>query len=190
MSKNYYIADTHFGHRNVLIFDNRPFESIEQMDMEIIKRWNSVVTKEDHVYILGDFAMRNERDVADYTQKLNGHLHLIWGNHDKRGNEHYRECFESADDMLKINDTVYGYTRQVCLCHYWIPFVANQRHGLYMLHGHTHVTKEHTLEEEMKQKIRDNGIRCEAYNVGCMFQDYCPQTLEQIIERQPRKVEI
>lgn len=185
---NLYIADTHFGHGNVIMFDHRPFESVEQMDMEIIKRWNSVVTKEDHVYILGDFAMRNERDVSEYTRQLKGHLHLIWGNHDKRRNEHYRGCFESADDMLVINDVVFGMQRPVCLCHYWMPFMANQRRGLYMLHGHTHVTEEHILEEEMKQNIRDNGIRCEAYNVGCMFQDYYPQTLEQIIERQGRDV--
>lgn len=187
MPKNFYIADLHFGHRNILAFDNRPFDSIEQNDAELIKRWNRVVQGNDHVYVVGDFAMRNERPVSEYTKKLKGHIHLIRGNHDKRSAQ-YEDAFESVHDVLKIKDAVYGNTRDVFLCHYWMPFVAGQYHGLYMLHGHTHNTKESVLEEEMKQKIRDNGIRCEAYNVGCMWQDYYPQTLEQVIGRQEREV--
>ena len=29
---NYYIADTHFGHKNVLRLDHRPFADVEQME--------------------------------------------------------------------------------------------------------------------------------------------------------------
>lgn len=165
----------------------RPFDSIEQMDAELIKRWNWKVGRDDHVYIVGDFAYKNGSDVSEYTRKLRGHKHLIFGNHDKRS-EHYIGCFESADDILKISDTIYGQKRQVILCHYWIPFAPWQRHGAFMLHGHTHKSKESMLEEEMKQKLRDNGIRCEAYNVGCMWQNYEPQTLEEIVARQEREV--
>lgn len=189
MSRNFYIADMHLGHRNCIHFDDRPFASVEEMDEEMIRRWNRKVGKDDHVYILGDFTYRNGRDVSDYARQLRGHKHLIYGNHDKRS-DHYRECFVSADDILKINDTVYGQERQVILCHYWIPFAPWQSHGAYMLHGHTHKSRQSVLEEEMKQNIRDNGYRCEAFNVGCMWQDYAPQTLEEIVERQAREVVI
>lgn len=37
---NYYISDLHLGHANVIRFDDRPFENIDEMEMEIIRRWN------------------------------------------------------------------------------------------------------------------------------------------------------
>jgi hypothetical protein len=53
-----------------------------------------------------------------------------------------------------------------------------------MLHGHTHKEQESVIEEKMKKMLRESGFRCEAYNVGCMWQNYEPQTLEEIIARQ------
>ena len=51
---NYYIADLHFSHKNIVRFDNRPYDTIEQMNNDLIKRWNDVVTDRDDVYVLGD----------------------------------------------------------------------------------------------------------------------------------------
>lgn len=51
-----YTADLHFGHENVIHFDDRPFENVESMDRAMIQLWNGRVNKDDHVYILGDFA--------------------------------------------------------------------------------------------------------------------------------------
>lgn len=182
MSRNLYIADLHFGHSNCLKFDNRPFETIEEHDETLISNWNAVVMPEDHVYVVGDFAYKNKKPVSYYTERLNGHIHLIRGNHDKRSEE-YENCFETVDDLLMKKDLFHVESRLVFLCHYWVPFAPQQRYGAFVLHGHTHASKEARLEEEMKAKIRQNGIRCEAYNVGCMHQDYFPQTLEQIVER-------
>lgn len=53
---NYYISDTHFGHKNVIRYDNRPFDSIEEMDEAMIQLWNETVNDADAVYILGDFS--------------------------------------------------------------------------------------------------------------------------------------
>jgi len=51
-----------------------------------------------------------------------------------------------------------------------------------MLHGHTHKTEESVMEERIKEDIRRSGLRCEAYNVGAMWQDYEPQTFELLAE--------
>lgn len=57
---NLYISDTHFGHKNVIGFDHRPFIDVNEMDHCLIKLWNSRVQPDDDVYIVGDFAFRNE----------------------------------------------------------------------------------------------------------------------------------
>ena len=81
-----------------------------------------------------------------------------------------------------------GVKCRVILSHYFIPFYDGARHMAFMLHGHTHKTSESVMEERIKESIREKGLRCEAYNVGAMWQDYEPQTLEEIIARQGRKI--
>ena len=75
MSQIYFIADTHFGDKQIINYENRPFETIEEMDSELINRWNSVINETDTVYVLGDFG------AADYEEKvlsqLNGMKFLI-----------------------------------------------------------------------------------------------------------------
>ena len=58
------ISDLHFGHRNVLEMCQHPFASIEEMEKTLIGLWNKKVPEEDDVYIIGDFAYRNDRTVG------------------------------------------------------------------------------------------------------------------------------
>lgn len=55
MGRIYYISDLHFGHSNIIRFDNRPFSNVQEMEETIVKNWNERVAKDDVVYILGDF---------------------------------------------------------------------------------------------------------------------------------------
>lgn len=50
----FYIADMHFGHANVIRFDSRPFADTESMTETMVRNWNSRVTAEDTVYVIGD----------------------------------------------------------------------------------------------------------------------------------------
>lgn len=41
--KKYYIADAHFGHKNILMFDKRPWFDVTSMRYDMIKLWNNKV---------------------------------------------------------------------------------------------------------------------------------------------------
>ena len=92
----------HFGHKNVIKFDNRPFNDVDEMDAELIRLWNSKVSADDHVYIIGDLCFRNGRQEQWYIKQLNGHKHLILGNHDVKiqSNAEAMAYFESIDQMM------------------------------------------------------------------------------------------
>jgi calcineurin-like phosphoesterase family protein len=79
------IADTHFGHFNIIRYCDRPFETSEEMDEVMISNWNSVVSPEDRVYHLGDFAFgRGSKELIEpIARRLNGYIILLKGNHDR-----------------------------------------------------------------------------------------------------------
>lgn len=82
----WFISDTHFNHENIIKYCNRPFETKEEMDEYMIKKWNSVVKEGDTVYHLGDFALGLSFDEhLKLVSKLQGDIVLIYGNHDRKG---------------------------------------------------------------------------------------------------------
>lgn len=89
MKRIYFIADTHFGDDRIRRYENRPFETVAEMDAELIRRWNEMVSNEDTVYVLGDFGADGYE--AEVLSKLNGTKLLVKGNHDGKSNEEYRQ---------------------------------------------------------------------------------------------------
>lgn len=76
-------ADHHFGHRNILAYDSRPFHNVSEMDEVLISRWNQVVKTDDTVWHLGDFALASFDYARSVLGRLHGRKHLILGNHDR-----------------------------------------------------------------------------------------------------------
>jgi len=81
MSKRWFTSDTHYGHRNVIKYCNRPYKDIDEMHAAMIEQWNKQVAPTDHVYHLGDFSL-NPKWSKLIVPMLNGTKELISGNHD------------------------------------------------------------------------------------------------------------
>ena len=80
--KIFVTANQQFGRFNAIKMYKRPFLSVEEMNFNLIKEWNSVVSKEDIVYVLGNFAWDPETAEIVVNQ-LNGNIIVIPGEHDK-----------------------------------------------------------------------------------------------------------
>lgn len=129
MSNIYFIADTHFGSEAMRLYENRPFINTQEMDRELITRWNNVVCEDDVVYHLGDFgAAGNE---AGVLSRLNGTKYLVRGNHDTQSNAYYRQAgFQEVYDL------------PVLFRNFWIlshePLYVNTNMPYANLFGHVH----------------------------------------------------
>ena len=91
--KRYIIADTHFGHANIIQYANRPFRDVSHMNEMLIRNWNETVQSDDLVYSLGDFTLSRRIEVIEnLVGRLNGRKILIMGNHDTRKPRDYIAC--------------------------------------------------------------------------------------------------
>ncbi len=79
----WFSADHHFNHRHVIDYCKRPFDSVEHMNEELIRRWNMLVQPADEVLYCGDFSFGNATQIKSVLKRLNGVKFLIRGNHDK-----------------------------------------------------------------------------------------------------------
>lgn len=148
------------------------------MKKSIIQNWNSVVSTNDNVYILGDMFWNNE-DIPIILPQLKGNLYLIKGNHD-RINSDMTKHFVWIKDYAEIKDN----GKHLILCHYPIAHWRNADYGTIHLYGHIHSGRDsRPFEEYVKlMKKRNTPYRC--YNVGAMlpYMDYTPRTLDEIIQ--------
>ena len=184
--KIFFTSDLHFGHENVIRFDNRPFDTVEEMDEEMIKRWNAKVGKGDIVYVLGDFIWKAATNEAvSIIRRLNGQIILIKGNHDRfLHNAAAKKALAGIKDYDDICVTLEdGTTRRCILSHYFIPFYNGHRYQAIHLHGHSHLTEEAAEEVRITTELNEKGYDLKIYNVGCMYWNYTPVTLNEILER-------
>ncbi len=139
--KLFFTSDTHWGHEKILkVYQphTRIGTSVDDMDDELIQRWNDKIPPDGIVYHLGDVTFhRNVDKIADILSRLNGTIHLVYGNHDDLILKHasLQRFFASITPLmfLKISNR-----RAIVLCHYPIRSWQNQRHGAFHLYGHAH----------------------------------------------------
>jgi calcineurin-like phosphoesterase family protein len=147
----YFTSDTHFDHRNVIRYCNRPFANTDEMNQFIISEWNKVVKKEDIIYHLGDFAGWNLKAAEEILKQLNGRKFLCIGSHDKQMlklPQYFEEIKESF--LIKING------QQIFLSHYLHKIWPKSHYGSWHLFGHSHGRMNWYAEQE--GKLLDVGV--------------------------------
>ena len=134
----FFSSDHHFGHKNIMKLCNRPWESVGEMDSDLIKIWNAKVSPKDTVWYLGDFAFTNNfNKVKEYFDKLNGAINFITGNHD---NQKVLSALAPAYDYKFIR----WQKEKIVLFHYPIRSWQSKAKGAWHLYGHSHGTLENT----------------------------------------------
>lgn len=134
--KTYFTSDTHFWHKNILNFESRPYDSIEEMTNDMIDKWNSQVNSEDIVYHLGDLCLGNYEQTVDVLKKLKGKIILIKGNHDF--SKHYKKINKLGllHEYHEVGITLNYNKQQMWLTHY--PLEIGLRPRKWSIHGHIH----------------------------------------------------
>lgn len=167
----FYTSDLHLFHKNIIKYENRPFQSVEEMNQTIIDNWNQRVRDKDEIYILGDFAFCKGESANEVLSQLNGKKHLIVGNHDSflRDRQFDASKFEWIRHYAEVKDSGY----RVVLFHYPIAVWDCQHHGAVHLYGHVHsnTADHHPLLVNLQN----------AYNVGVDVNDFRPKTLMEYL---------
>ncbi|AXH49338.1 phosphoesterase [Streptomyces phage Blueeyedbeauty] len=181
----FFTSDTHFGHARIIELCNRPFSSVEEMNEEMIARWNAVVKPTDTVIHFGDVALGKIAESLPLIERLNGIKSLIPGNHDRifsgekekqriRFMENYEWVFNGGimpeTSRFKIDGKL------VMGSHF--PYSGDShgedRHadkrpndeGLPLIHGHVH------------DKWKFNG---RMFNVGVDVNNFTPVSEDEVV---------
>lgn len=167
----YFTADLHFYHEKIIAHAKRPFRSAEEMDQALIQRWNSRVSFDDEVYILGDVTMKGAALAMECLSALRGKKHLIRGNHDRFVDSPNFEPSLFAS-IQHYGELTYQNTRFI-LFHYPIAEWNGFYRGAVHLHGHQHNHGDYNLNQREAGLLR--------YDVGVDANNMEPVSAEEIL---------
>jgi calcineurin-like phosphoesterase family protein len=183
MPATFLVSDTHFGHAGVCKFTHpddptvklRPWDTPEEMDEEMIRRWNDRVRPNDKVYHLGDVVIN--RKALPTLARLNGDKVLIRGNHDIFRDTEYREYFRELRAYHVLNGMI--------LSHIPVHEASLGRFGTN-IHGHLHATR---VKKAWGVAARTGEVLYGSqldvrYHCVCVEQtDFAPILLEDVYKR-------
>ena len=182
--RRFWTSDQHFGHANIIRYCNRPFAGVDEMNRDLVRRWNETVDASDEVWVLGDVAMGSIEQSLSFVRRLNGRKVLVTGNHDRcwsgygpkagRWLDVYRDA--GFDEIHQGWVPVTLGHRQALACHF--PYEGDSHdedrfvparppdEGMLLLHGHVH------------DRWRVHGRQV---NVGVDVWDYRPITDDEVL---------
>jgi len=164
LSKLYLIADMHFGHENIIKYENRPFANADDMDNTIISNWNRIVSKKDKVIVAGDVSFYDKNKTSEIINQLHGKKILVKGNHDEHSNSWWTDV---GFDEVSNYPIIY---KEWFVIQHEPPTYYNNATPYFYIYGHVHGS------EMYRTVTKQSACVCvERWN-------YMPVELEKIIE--------
>ena len=175
-NKIWFTSDTHFFHDKVVEYCQRPFASVEEMNEELIARWNSVVHRDGIVFHLGDFCFGKPDKWNCILDRLKGRIYLVLGNHDAGHiSEEVAARFEGVAFQMRLN--VNG--QKIYLNHFPFLSYSGDNHGTWQLFGHIHSNSHnHNIIDEHRLAMLQPG----QYDVGVDNNIFTPVSYRQVEE--------
>lgn len=182
----FFTSDTHFYHTNIIKYTDRPFSSAEEMNEKLIENWNSVVSKNDIIYHLGDFAFCGSEKSEMILKQLNGNITLIPGNHDKNSllnmfSRHHSVIREEGYYILHGKYKIFLTHRNN---------LEIQEENSFVFHGHEHGYNLHiqyeTAYKNIKERFKNEksfGVRNNTIEVGVDLWNYKPAHIDEIMKK-------
>jgi len=144
----WFTADEHYGHRRIIRpdYENRPFDTVEEMDEALITNHNSVVSKGDITVHAGDFTLWTniEGIYKKYIHRLNGGHVFLKGSHD------YWLQRKKSMQIWERNIKIDGQKYYFVVCHYNMRTWARSHYNSIQLYAHSHgrlppIGKQHDI---------------------------------------------
>ena len=174
MPSVFLVSDTHFGHAGVCRFtcDDgvtkiRPWTDPDEMDEEMVKRWNETVKPNDKVYHLGDVVIN--RRCLRILNRLNGDKVLIKGNHDIFKLGDYTPYFRDIRGYHVMNNMILSH----------IP-VHPESFGRFRANIHGHLHQRRVLRPA---PYGGQEVDPRYFNVSVEQIDFRPILFEEVLKR-------
>ena len=170
----YFSSDLHLQHNKNFIYEPRGFKNIYEMNNTIIKNFNSIITWEDDLYLLGDnFLGELESGISLFNQ-LPGKIHLIWGNH----------CTDNRKIAMSQCHNVVEIIGFAGMLHY-------HKYHFYLSHFPTLTSNFDDYQKPLKRRIlclaghthsKEKFESCGSYNVAVDAHNCYPVSIDEIIQ--------
>lgn len=169
----YFSSDLHLNHNQSFIYEPRGFKNVHEMNNSIIQNFNSTITHDDDLYLLGDNFLGELESGINLFNQLPGKIHLIWGNHDT---DNRKNALSKCHNVIEI----IGFA----------TIIKYNKFHFYLSHFPTSTTNFDDYKKPLKQRIlclaghthsKELFEFCGSYNVAVDAHNCFPVSIDEII---------
>ena len=132
---NWFTADFHLSHKNIIKYCDRPFKNVDEMNAIILDNLLKNVDQGDILYFLGDLTF-DKKIAQDFFNVLKDiEIHFIVGNHDS--SQVVKIAQKRCASVSQIKNVIIE-EQSITLCHYAMRVWNKSHYNSWQLYGHSH----------------------------------------------------